>query len=576
MISTRYRLLSADERPIEIVKTTFLVVLCCFTVACTNETGSPREEGRWFQEVAHSSGVDFTWHSGYRDHPMLPEIVGGGVALADFNGDGWLDIYLVQADQSVGDPGSRSGRSNVLYLNQGSMQFSYIASGRAEHTGYGMGVTAADYDNDGDVDLYVSNVGANVLLRNTGLGVFEDVSIDAGVDDTGWGTSAVFFDADQDGWLDLFVVNYLAWSPETELSCFARGDPTYCLPTAYDAATVDLLYRNNGDGSFTNVTESSGIATATGNGLGVVVADFNGDHLSDLFVANDTTVNTLWLNKGGMTFSNQALSWGSAVDDHGIAKAGMGIDTADYDNDGDFDVIVVNLQSQTDSVFRNEGTYFRDRTSRLGLGVRSRQFTRFGVVWADFNNDGLLDIYEANGKVEGAAFNRADAFSEPNVLFAGEFQGDQYRLHPIDDALPDVEERIATSRGVAVGDLDRDGRLDLVVVNRDRPLSILHNRVKTAGNWIRFTPVDEHGRVLLDTVISISAGSQVQTARAKISGSYLSSNDPSVHFGLGNATDVLRIDVVWPGGIHQQFEGLAVNQHHTLVKSDESTFDSKF
>ena len=542
----------------------------------SHESGSNQASAVWFRDIAPTAGVDFKFESGFGDRPLLPEIVGGGVAIADFNGDTHLDLYFVQAGFNL-DEGQPADLAlvppNVMYFGDGSMHFEEAtAIGDAVDRGYGMGAYAGDYDRDGDVDIYVTNVGSNALLRNDGSGRFVNVTEFAGVDDSGWSTAGTFADFDNDGWLDLFITNYIHWSPAAEMACYSRGAPTYCLPTGYQAEARDRLFRNNTDGTFTDVTNDAGLAAAYGPGLGLVTVDFNGDGLLDVFVANDTMVNQLWLNQGNFKFVNEAVYWGSAVDDHGFAKAGMGIDSADINRDGQFDVIVVNFEGQTDSVFLNEGSYFRDITSKVGLGTGSRQFTRFGVVFGDFDNDGVIDIYEANGKVDGVAASLDDPFAEPNMLMRGQIQDGFVEFVDVSDRLASNTSQIHTSRGVAMADLDRDGRLDLVVGNRDAPAYLLHNQVADLGNWISLELRDKNGAIAIGAVAQVrSADDSVVTGVAKTSGSFLASNSPSVQIGLGEINNIERIDVKWLGkDENESFVGASANACFVLIEGTGS------
>ena len=294
---------------------------CLVVAAC----GCSPSETAWFSEEAAERGVDFRHHSGFRERPMLPEIMGGGAALADLDGDDDLDLYLVQSGR-VDETLDEALSANRLYLNRGDGHFDEVEGGAGSgDRGYGMGVAAGDYDNDGDIDLYVTNLGSNALLRNDGAGRFTDVTVKAGVGDPGWSTAATFLDLDNDGDLDLFVVNYLHWTPALERDCYATAfHATYCGPNEYDAPAMDRLYRNDGDGTFSDISAHAGLNTAFGNGLGTVGADFDGDGLTDLFVANDTMINQLWLNRGNLRFEDESMLWGCALDDDGIAKAGNG------------------------------------------------------------------------------------------------------------------------------------------------------------------------------------------------------------------------------------------------------------
>ena len=518
----------------------------------------------WFVDEAARRGVEFTYRSGFRQRPLLPEIVGGGVALADFDGDGDLDIYFTQAGWHVGalDAGASEDvrPGTALFVNRGDGYFDPAPVGAgAPDAGYGMGVAVGDYDNDGDVDLYVTNVGPNALYRNDGGGRFVDVAGALGVADPGWGTAAVFFDADVDGDLDLFVVNYLHWRLATEKDCRARGAPTYCAPTAYDAPAMDRLYRNDGERGFTDVTRSAGLGAGFGNGLGALTEDFNDDGLPDLFVANDRMFDQLWINQGELRFTDEAFAWGCAVDDNGVAKAGMGVAAADLDDDGDSELLVVNFETESDSLYRNAGGYFEDITARAGLAAASRRHTRFGVALADFDNDGWLDLVHANGKVDGDPNAEPDPFREPNALFRGALGGagaPRFTLVPRGG----VRASPATSRALAVGDVDGDGGLDLVVVNRDAAARVFVNTVAQRGNAVRLAVVTARGAPALGARVHARLGDRRLVRRVAAAGGYLSAHEPTAHFGVGDASGVSDVMVRWPDGAVEAFGDFRAGQ----------------
>ena len=406
----------------------------------------------WFEEIAARAGIGFVHHSGHRQRCYLPEIMGGGVALFDMDNDGFLDLYLVQSGDLLNPS---AGDGNRLYHNRGDGTFEDVTeqSGAGIH-GYGMGVTAGDFDNDGFTDLFVTGFGGNVLLRNDGHGHFIDVTARAGVAGSGWSTSAAFVDYDGDGSLDLFVAHYMNWRVAAEVECYSlTGVPDYCSPASYDLPAAATLYRNNGDGTFTDVSARSGVTSAVGNGLGVVAGDFNGDGRIDIFVANDRTPNHLWINEGGGRFREAALTMGCALDQDGAAKSGMGVDAVDLDDDGDLDLLVVNLDGESDSFFRNERTFFIDDTASIGLRTASRPFTRFGMALRDFDNDGRLDLFEANGRVgqQSEAYS-SDPYAEPSLLFRGlAGPGGSTRFEEVKPRGGTLGSLVATSRGAAFG-----------------------------------------------------------------------------------------------------------------------------
>ena len=478
--------------------------------------------------------------------------MGGGVALADIDNDGDLDAYLVQGGKLVAE----GGHGNKLFINRGDGYFEESSdSGDAMDTGYGMGVAAGDYDNDGDIDLYVTNYGPNVLLKNKGNGEFEDVSDVARVADEGWGTGAAFLDLDSDGDLDLFVVNYVNWSVSIEQDCFSTATgwslADYCWPTAYNAPARDRLYRNNGDGTFTDVSDQAGLDVAFGNGLGVVGLDADNDGRTDVFVANDMGENQLWLNRGDLRFDDEALLLGCAVDEHGVPKSGMGVAAVDYDNDGDTDLLVVNLATQTDSFFRNNGTFFEDATVSVGLAAATKRYTRFGVALVDFNNDTRLDLYEANGAIGFSRETLNDRlYAEPDLLLRG-LPDSRFKEVQLQGGTQTP--LVYTSRGMAVGDVDNDGGLDLLIVNRDGPANLLMNQVSNQGNWIRFRVLDRHNRDAYAATVSADVGPMRVSRDVQAAGSYLASNDPRVHMGLGEETSVRNVSVRWTDGSREHF-----------------------
>ncbi len=472
--------------------------------------------------------------------------MGGGAALFDMDTDGDLDLYFVQSGD-VREPANK-GDGNRLFCNDGRGFFTDVTQGSgADVPGYGMGVAAGDVDNDGDTDLYVTNLGGNVLLRNDGGGRFSDVTRDAGVAGSGWSTSATFLDVDLDGWLDLFVTRYIDWSVGAERECYSlTGVPDYCSPKNYDAPSSNVLFRNDGDGTFTDISSRAGLHEAVGNGLGLVSADFDRDGRIDVFVANDGTPNHLWMNQGNGRFVESALIAGVAIDQDGAPKAGMGVHAADVDGDGDQDLLVVNLDTEADSYFRNDGRFFVDDTARAGLRTVSRRFTRFGMALLDFDNDGLLDLFEANGRV-GLQSERYgdDPYAEPNVLLRGVPGARFEEVRPVGGTATPL---VATSRAAAFGDVDNDGGVDIVVVNRDQTPHLLRNVVRPRGHWIAFRVVDSRGRDALGAELTVKVGNRSIRRDVRAGYSYLASNDPRVHMGLGAEMKVTSVEVRWPDG----------------------------
>ena len=541
------------------------ILLFCAT-ACAPSSNSPAAPAStttaapaWFEEVAASRGISFAHRSGHETRHPLPEIMGGGAAVFDIDGDRDLDLLLVQSGRLSAPPGTPSGHR--LYRNRGDATFEDVSesSGIATVAGYGMGTATGDYDNDGDVDIYITNLGVNVLLQNDGNGRFADVTRTAGVAGSGWSTSATFADLDADGNLDLFVTRYLDWRIEIERECYSlTGLPDYCSPKNYDVPTSDLLFRNNGNGTFTDISRAAGIAAAVGNGLGVIADDVNDDGRVDIFVANDGTPNHLWMNLGSMRFAESALMSGVAIDQDGAPKAGMGVHAVDLDDDGDNELIVMNLDTESDSFFRNEGKFFVDDTVKVGLRVVSRRFTRFGVALLDFNNDGLIDLYEANGRVGLQAETFAkDPYAEPNLLFRGVTGG---RFEEVTPRGGTAQPLIATSRAAAFGDLDNNGGIDIVVSNRDAAPYLLRNVAPNRGHWLALRVLERSGRDALGAVLSIAAGTKTLRRDVRSGYSYLAANDPRVHVGLGDVTKVESIIVRWADGTRERFGPFEVDR----------------
>ena len=345
---------------------------------------------------------------------------------------------------------------------------------------------------------------------------------------------------------------YLDWRIEIERECYSlTGIADYCSPKNYDAPTSDLLFRNDGNGIFTDISRAAGLTAAVGNGLGVIADDVNGDGRLDLFVANDGTPNHLWINLGNARFAESALMAGVAIDQDGAPKAGMGVHAADLDDDGDNDFIVMNLDTESDSFFRNEGKFFVDDTVKVGLRVVSRRFTRFGVALLDFDNDGLIDLYEANGRVGLQAETFAtDPYAEPNLLLRGVAGG---RFEEVSPRGGTAQPLIATSRAAAFGDLDNDGGIDIVVANRDAAPHLLRNIAPNRGHWLVMRVLERTGRDAVGAVLSIAAGAKTLRRDVRTGYSYLAANDPRVHVGLGDLRKVDGVTVRWLDGTREKF-----------------------
>ena len=437
-----------------------------------------------------------------------------------------------------------------------------------------MGAVAGDYDGDGYVDLYVTNVGANTLYRNEAGKSLQDESARAGVAHPGWSTSGAFLDHDADGDLDLFVVNYLRWSQELEKQCFSeQGELDYCSPQSYDAPAPDVLYANQGNGTFIDITEAAGLSKSFGNGLGVVACDLDGDARMDIYVANDMMPNQLWKNGGDDTFEDIALFAGCAANLDGASEASMGTAAIDIENDGDLDLFLTHLRDETNTFYRNQSGVFTDRTNVLGLASPSRLFTGFGTGFGDFDQDGVLDLYVANGAVTRARqpHSPEDPYAEPNQLYRG--SADSKGRVSFREVFPrgGLEgSPIRTSRGCALGDLDGDGDLDVLIVESQQAVTLLQNQTDS-GHWLMLELIDGQRHAIgAKAKISAHEGnpSFAPLWRSVLPGtSYCSSHDPRLHFGLGEYTAKLDATVHWADGAEERFEALEVDQVHRLVRS---------
>ena len=518
----------------------------------------------WFTNVVSGSGLSFIHHSGASGRFWLPEMESGGVGLLDYDSDGLLDVFCV--DGGSLDPDRPAAPAHRLYRNLGHWRFEDVtaAVGLACPSGYGMGCTVGDYDGDGREDLYVTQVGSNRLYRNRGNGTFEDVTTRAGVAVNRFSTSAAFVDIDQDGDLDLMVVNYVRWSPNIEMECFSDGGRRdYCSPRNYNAPAPTVLFRNRGDGTFEDVTAAAGLDRAYGNGLGVATGDFDHDGRIDLFVANDATPNQLWLNRGQWRFEDDAPLRGCALNSMGIPRAGMGVVAVDLEQRGWLDLFVTHLVGEGNGFFRNQAGLFVDAVTQEGPMAGSLPHTGFGVSATDFDNDGQLDLYVANGRVRLGASptsSSTDPFAEANSLSRGLGGGRFTAVHPEGGTIPLLE---ATSRGLAAGDLDNDGAQDLVVVNRDGPVHLLRNISAPDQGWIR---IELHGRPGLNprnAILRLESETGVQWRNHQPNQGYCSSGDPRVHFGLGSARKG-RLRVRWPDGTAEDFGVLDSQRSHRI------------
>ncbi|HXJ93250.1 MAG TPA: CRTAC1 family protein [Terriglobia bacterium] len=537
------------------------------TSLASGETAGPLPT---FIDIAARSGVSFKHDASRTSQKYLIEAMGSGVGVFDYDGDGYLDIFFVNGAK-LADP-MPSGREpdksdrrfwNRLYHNDGNGRFTDVTEKAGlKGTGYGMGLAVADCDNDGRPDLYVINVGQNTLYHNNGDGTFTDITRQAGVAAGGWSTGACFVDYDRDGHLDLLVTRYLEWSFETNPFCGkpgAGGYRGYCPPDKFKPIAY-VLYHNNGNGTFTDVTKQSGFAAAVGKGLGVTICDFDRDGWPDLVVANDTVAQQLFKNNRNGTFTEVGLALGMAYDDNGRAYAGMGVDCQDYDNDGWPDIFINALSNQTYALYHNNKGTFDDVTAPSGLAAITALYSGWGAKFLDYDNDGWKDLFVAQGHVlDQVQLEQPDVrYLEPMLML----RNAKGRFANVSARSGEPFEVPRAGRGAAVGDLDNDGRLEIVVNCNDEPAVVLHSDGGFANHWLT---VDTRGTVSnrdgIGTAIRlVSESGAEQYGMVNTAGSYLSASDKRVHFGLGADRRVRLLEVTWPSGTVQRIENIAADQ----------------
>jgi enediyne biosynthesis protein E4 len=557
------------------------------SITCDRPTTGPpatarSAESEWFVDQAQTIGLDFVHFNGMSGHFYYPEIMAPGVGLLDYDNDGDLDVYVTQG-QWLGPPATdapprptplrdRLFRNDLVVDADGTRTLHFTDVTDQSHINlqsYGMGVAVADFNNDGFVDIYRTGLSGAVLLRNNGDGTFTDVTKASGAGDPGgWSVSATFFDYDRDGWLDLFVGNYLIYSLAGDIQCESvTGRRDYCPPNSY-RAQPSRLYHNRGNGTFEDVTARALIGGAYGPALGAAAADFNNDGWIDLYVANDGQPNQLWINQHNGAFKDTAFLAGVAVSGTGQAEASMGIDAGDIDNDGDEDIIITNWLDQMNVLYVNDGSgNFEDQRGPSGLGTPSLAKTGFGAGWFDFDRDGLLDLFVANGGVA-----TIEALARANDPFPLRMTPQLYR-NLGNGRFEDVSSRAGSifnvadvGRGVAFGDIDNDGDTDVLVANDNGRLRLLVNHAPNQNHWLGLRLIGtQPGRDMVGARVEVIRGTQPTLyRRARADGSYASANDPRVLVGLGASTAVPRIRVRWPSGRTEEFSEVGIDRYTTI------------
>ena len=545
----------------------------------TQLLGTPNigaQQGPLFIEVpASASGISWVHENAMSPNHYLPEALGPGCAFLDFDNDGWMDIFLVNSGPSDFWKPTKPVR-NALYKNNRDGTFTDVTE-KAGVSGahFGMGVAVGDYDNDGWPDLFVTSYGKCILYKNNHDGTFTDVTDKAGVATPGWTTSAVWFDYDNDGKLDLFVCSFVDYSGVRKLECGNNkiGKNYYCVPRVFKP-TASFLYHNNGDGTFTEVSKGTAIATALGKGLGVVATDINNDGRQDLFVANDTVQNFLFVNRGPgsngrWNWEEVALQAGVGFSESGRPRSGMGVDAADLDGDGWQDLFVANVDHEMYSVYQNNhDETFRDVAQANGVARATRLLSGWGLKYFDYDNDGAVDLILANGHPDDMIDNYSMQvkYKEPLLLF---HQGDDHKLHDVSDQAGPAFQKYFAARGLAVGDYDNDGALDVLIGNNGGPPLLLKNTAAKGRNWVGLKLEGvRSNRDAIGARISWTAGGKKRYRLKNNGGSYLSSHDPREVLGAGNATRIDEVEIQWPAPSKQvdRLAGFPMNHYLHVVE----------
>jgi enediyne biosynthesis protein E4 len=525
-----------------------------------NEPAAGSDPGFRLTNVTSAAGIDFQHNSGAFEAKYLPETLGSGCAFLDYDADGWLDILLVNG---MDWPGQKKRHSTLrLYRNNRNGTFTDVTqrAGLAVEM-YGMGVAVGDYDNDGFPDVLITAVGQNRLFKNTGKGSFVDVTEKAGLGGrSSFSTSAMWFDFDRDGHLDLFVCNYVKWSPEHDIYCSVDGRrKSYCTPEAYHGSTC-WLFRNRGDGTFEDVTAKSGIFDTTSKSLGVALVDYDRDGWPDILIANDTQPNKLYRNLRNGTFEDVAVRAGVAFSEDGKARAGMGVDVADYDNSGTPGIVITNFDNEMMALYQLHGAAYADVSVKAGIGQPSRNSLGFGCAFCDVNLDGWLDLLVANGHIdETVRVLRNVGYAQAPHLFLNDGHGvfrDVAAEAGSDFAAPKV------ARGIAYGDFDRDGDVDLLITTNRGPALLYRNDVTNGNKSVRLRLVGtKSNRDGIGAVVRMSTPEGTQSRMVKSGSSYLSQSELTLTFGIGRREKADRVVIEWPSGTVEEYKNIAAGAH---------------
>jgi enediyne biosynthesis protein E4 len=529
--------------------------------------GAAATSGFRFTDVTGPAGIQFQHNSGAFGGKYLPETLGSGCAFLDYDRDGWQDILLINGADW---PGHKKNRTTLrLYHNNGNGTFTDVTA----HSGldvelYGMGIAVGDYDNDGFPDILITCVGQNHLFHNTGKGKFVDVTNAAGLGKReGFSTSALWFDYDRDGLLDLFVCNYVKWSPEHDVFCSLDGKhKSYCTPEAYRGETC-WLFHNRGNGTFEDVTASSGIFDSSSKSLGVALFDENQDGWPDLLVANDTQPNKLYRNQHNGTFRDYAVEAGLAFSSEGKARAGMGVDVADFDNSGSPGVAITNFDNEMIGLYRLSGKSFEDIAPQSGVGIASRNSLGFGCAFLDVNLDGWLDFAVANGHIDETVRNiRGNVgYAQSPQLFLNSGKGN---FHDMAAEMAGGFDQPKVGRGLAYGDFDRDGDLDLLITTNNGPAYLYRNDQLAGNRSIRFRLIGtKSNRDAIGATVRVYAGGLMQSRLVKGGSSYLSQSELPVTFGLEKQDQVERVVINWPSGRTEEYKNLASGRIYDCTES---------